>query len=298
MGYHLAAVTMSILRGASKGERETSMPIFPGSGIFTSHEALNLPLETAMTRYRYNTSAHMVWLGERTKFLNGAHVEYVRGVRNPVGVKIGPNTSPTECVELLWKINPQKAVGKVALITRLGSHNVEHKLPTLIKAVRESGHVPVWLCDPCHGNTVTTPSKVKTRILDEMIAEVKASHMVHLEQASNLGGLHIEQTGENVTECVECDRTSLDSAEFPEYRTLCDPRLSGTQARKFIALYVDFVRKLAARNEESKSAGQPVRSSASSEEQKLYYDDIIQKVNDAGKVLAQEGLGSSLKVRA
>ena len=297
MGYYLAAMTMSILRGASKGESQIGGLIAPSSGIYISHEALNLPFETAMTRYGYNTSAHMLWLGERTNSLDGAHVEYMRGVRNPIGVKIGPNTSPSKCVELLSMINPQKTVGKVTLITRLGSHNVEDKLPSLIKAVRDSGHSPVWLCDPCHGNTVTTPSKFKTRIVDEMIAEVKASHMVHLEQGSNLGGIHIEQTGEDVTECVECNRTSLNAAEFPEYRTLCDPRLSGRQARKFIASYVEFVRELATRNKALPRAGRQVRSSAVSGEQRLYHNNLIQQANDVGKVLTRDGLGATLKVR-
>lgn len=244
MGYHLAAVTMSILRGAGKGEREIAGLVPPSSSVYISHEALNLPLETAMTHYKYNTSAHMLWLGDRTRALDGAHVEYLRGVRNPIGLKIGPNARPGEVVELLDMINPQKTVGRIALITRLGSHNVEDKLPSLLKAVRDSGHLPVWLCDPCHGNTVTTRSKVKTRIVEEIIAEVKASHLVHLEHGSKLGGIHIEQTGEHVTECVECDRTTLDEAKFPEYRTLCDPRLSGKQAMSFISSYVDFVRGL------------------------------------------------------
>ena len=244
MGYHLAAVTLSVLRGASKGESEVAGLVPPSSSVYVSHEALNLPLETAMTHYRYNTSAHMLWLGERTRALDGAHVEYLRGVRNTIGLKIGPSASPSEVIELLDMISPQKTVGRVALITRLGSHNVEDKLPSLLKAVRGSGHLPVWLCDPCHGNTVTTPSKVKTRIVEEMITELKASHLVHLEHGSKLGGIHIEQTGEDVTECVECDRTSLDEAEFPEYRTLCDPRLSGKQAMRFIGSYIDFVREL------------------------------------------------------
>ncbi len=300
MGYHLAAVTMSILRGASKGEREIAGLIPPKSSVYTSHEALNLPLETAMTHYGYNTSAHMLWLGERTRSLDGAHVEYMRGVRNPVGLKIGPTASPSELVELLSIINPQKTVGKVAIITRLGSHNVEDKLPLLLEAVRDSGHLPVWLCDPCHGNTVTTPSNVKTRIVSEMIAEVKATHLVHLEHGSSLGGIHIEQTGEDVTECVECDRAGLDKAEFPEYRTLCDPRLSGKQATGFINSYIEFVRGLSIRNRISPSARSQAYLSSDSSEQKRYHETTINEVNDADGVyvLAREGRGSALKVQA
>lgn len=282
MGYHLAAVTMSILRGAGKSEREIAGLIPPSSSVYISHEALNLPLETAMTHYGYNTSAHMLWPGERTRSLDGAHVEYMRGVRNPVGLKIGPTASPSELVELLAMIDAQKTVGKAVIITRLGSHNVENKLPSLLKAVRNSGHEPVWLCDPCHGNTVTTPSNVKTRIVEEMIAEVKATHLVHLEQGSRLGGIHIEQTGEDVTECIEIDRTTFGEAEFPEYRTLCDPRLSGKQAMNFINSYIDFVRGLSTINQTSQGA----RSQCLSTD------------NGGADVLAREGRGSALKVQA
>ena len=298
MGYHFAAVIMSILRGASKGENEIAGLTPPSSGVYTSHEALNLPLETAMTHHGYNTSAHMLWIGDRTRSLDGAHVEYMRGVRNPIGIKIGPNASPSELVELLSTINPQKAIGKVAIITRLGSHNVEDKLPSLLKAVQDSGHLPVWLCDPCHGNTVTTPSKVKTRIVDEMVAEVKASHMVHLEHGSKLAGIHIEQTGEDVTECVECDRTSLDEAEFPEYRTLCDPRLSGKQAMNFIDSYIDFVRGLGVRERTSHRAKSQAYLSTDLGEQRHHGEATIQIANDGVNVLAREGHGPALQVQA
>ena len=298
MGYHLAAVTMSVLRGERNSEREVAGLVPPSSSVYISHEALNLPLETAMTRYGYNTSAHMLWLGERTRSLDGAHVEYMRGVRNPIGLKIGPSASASEVVELLSIINPQKVVGRIALITRLGSHNVEDKLPSLLKAVRDSGHLPVWLCDPCHGNTVTTPSKVKTRIVDEMIAEVKTSHLVHLEHGSRLGGIHIEQTGEDVTECVECDRTGLHEAEFPEYRSLCDPRLSGKQAMKFISSYIDFVQGLSARNRTSQSARNQLYLAGDSSEQRRYQDTKIQGANDESNVLAREGHGPALEMQA
>ena len=298
MGYHLAAVTMSILRGASKGEREIAGLIPPSSSVYTSHEALNLPLEAAMTHYGYNTSAHMLWLGERTRSLDGAHVEYMRGVRNPIGIKIGPNASASELVELLSTVNPHKAIGKVALITRLGSHNVKDKLPSLLRAVRDSGHLPVWLCDPCHGNTVTTPSKVKTRIVDEMLSEVKASHLIHLEHGSKLGGIHLEQTGEDVTECVECDRTSLDVAEFPEYRTLCDPRLSVKQATNFIHSYIDFARDLTSRERTFHGAKSQAYMSTGLGEQRPHNGVTIQEEDGGVNVLAREGHGLALEVQA
>ena len=244
MGYHFSAATLSVIR-ACRNHNETAInaAIRPSSGVFTSHEALHLPLESSMTRDGYNTSAHMLWIGERTRQLSGAHVEYIRGLRNPIGVKVGPSVDPTEIVELLDKLNPRKMIGKNAIITRLGSNNVESKLPALIKAVQAAGHLPVWLCDPCHGNTHATPSKVKTRFLEDILDELKTTFTVHSEQGSAFGGIHLEETGEDdITECIERFRVSLDTAEFPKYRTLCDPRLSRGQGVNIIRSYANFVR--------------------------------------------------------
>ncbi|PVH92464.1 3-deoxy-D-arabino-heptulosonate 7-phosphate synthase [Periconia macrospinosa] len=255
MGYHFSAVTLSALRTFRNcNENAINAAIRPSSGVFTSHEALHLPLESSMTRHAYNTSAHMLWIGERTRQISGAHVEYMRGLRNPVGIKIGPSTSPTDIVELLNMLNPGKMVGKNAIITRFGAKNVKDKLPDLVKAVRASGHLPVWLCDPCHGNTCATPSKVKTRFVEDMLDELKTTFMVHSENGSSLGGIHLEETGEDdVTECIERASDSLDTAEFPEYRTTCDPRLSRGQGIEFVKAYADFFRNQSSRAKFMKS---------------------------------------------
>jgi 3-deoxy-7-phosphoheptulonate synthase len=233
---------------AESGQPRTEIERFtlPSSGVFTSHEALHLPLESTMTRFGYNTSAHMLWIGERTRQLDGGHVEYLRGVKNPVGVKLGPTTNPSDLIEMLDKLNPRGTVGKIILITRMGAKNVEDKLPALIREIKKSNHVPVWLCDPCHGNTVSTPSKVKTRIVEQMLEELKLTHLIHAENDSQLGGIHIEQTGEaDVTECLDSYGQDLSQAQFPEYRTLCDPRLSKSQAMFLIREYVHFAKALA-----------------------------------------------------
>ena len=250
IGYHFAAITLSILRASCNQPRDTiNSVIRPSSKIFTSHEALHLPFETVMTRRGYNTSAHMLWIGERTRQLDGAHVEYMRGIRNPVGIKLGPSSIPSQIVELLDILNPQKTTGRNILITRLGVKNVAESLPALIKAVHQSGHTPVWLCDPCHGNTVTTPSKIKTRIMEDVFDELKETHLIHVQEGSYLGGIHLEQTGEDdVTECIERSKTNLDIAVFPEHRSLCDPRLSMSQGKDLVRSYIKFVGELSTKN--------------------------------------------------
>lgn len=285
MGYHFAAVTLSALRASRKrDDTAINAAIRPSSGVFTSHEALHLPLETAMTRRGYNTSAHMLWIGERTRQIAGAHVEYMRGLRNPIGVKIGPTSSAADIVELLDCLNPRKAVGKNVLITRFGASNVKEKLPGLIRAVRASGHLPVWLCDPCHGNTQSTPAGVKTRFVEDMLDELKTTALVHAEQGSALGGIHVEETGEeDVTECIERANVSLDTATFPEYRSLCDPRLSRRQAIGFVQSYVSFWR--------SQTSKAKLRLPS-------FKEDLYGIPSEARNVLAEEGVSAALKVRA
>lgn len=238
LGHYLAAAILSMLRisngsNVDKRSRKTAM--------FTSHEALHLPLESALTKGAYNTSAHMLWIGERTRDIAGAHLEYVRGLRNPIGIKLGPTTDPSDLVQLLWTIDAEKVPGRVTLITRLGAPMVCHVLPPLIQAVQQAGFKPIWLCDPCHGNTFATASGIKTRFVETIIAEVKATHVVHRSCHSRLGGLHLEQTGEDITECVEWDG-GVDKFQFPNYRSLCDPRLSRTQALRVVEEYASFVK--------------------------------------------------------
>ncbi|KAE8163235.1 DAHP synthetase [Aspergillus tamarii] len=218
----------------------------PAGTIFTSHEALHLPYESAMTRDRYNTSASFIWIGERTRQLDGAHVEYIRGLRNPIGVKIGPNIDSSTLVALLNAICPEpyllENIGRVTIITRLGAEKVASVLPPLIKAVQEAGHTPVWMCDACHGNTQTTESGLKTRHVERMLLEATQTYQTHRENNSLLGGLHLEQTGEFVTECQDDKTMDRKSPLSSNYHSLCDPRLSNVQALSLVRQFVDFVR--------------------------------------------------------
>lgn len=221
-----------------------------GNGaIFTSHEALHLPLETSMTHNNYNTSAAFVWVGERTRQLNGAHLEYIRGLRNPIGIKIGSGMTGPELVKILDVICPDPknndCIGSVTIITRLGVDNVDRVLPALIKAVKDSGHKPVWMCDPCHGNTQVV-SDIKTRCVDRILEELVRTYTVHHRNGSFLGGLHLEQTGEVVTECLDQSIISPGNAHDVldgNYRSLCDPRLSNDQALNLVSKFVEYVRK-------------------------------------------------------
>ncbi|RHZ55735.1 class II DAHP synthetase family protein [Aspergillus thermomutatus] len=220
--------------------------------IFTSHEALHLPYESAVTHGRYNTSATFVWIGERTRQRNGPHMEYIRGIRNPIGIKVGPAMRPQELVDLLDLIRrsqdgQETQDGRVTLITRLGADQVETVLPPLIHAVRKAGHTPVWMCDPCHGNTKVTPSGIKTRSVETIVREVVRTFEVHRANGSFMGGLHLEQTGEFVTECVDAWETYCERDLTTNYRSLCDPRLSYIQALTVVRSFLDHVRRSTAK---------------------------------------------------
>ncbi|KAI9785435.1 MAG: hypothetical protein M1816_000404 [Peltula sp. TS41687] len=204
IGYHLAAATLEHLNILEPTLVSTSSTtgIIPSRKLYSSHEAFHLPLESALTRGRYNTSAEFLWIGERTRSIDGAHVEYLRGLRNPIGVKIGPSMDPDTLIALLDVLNPSRNdTTTTTLITRLGACNVDIALPKLISAVQASGHNPLWMCDPCHGNTITTSRGVKTRILETILADITQTWIIHQRCNSHLGGLHLEQTGEDVTEC-------------------------------------------------------------------------------------------------
>ncbi|PWN40313.1 DAHP synthetase [Ceraceosorus guamensis] len=208
--------------------------------LWTSHEALNIPVEEASIRTvlhdstgdlrHYNTSAHMLWIGERTRQLEGAHVEFMRGIRNPIGCKVGPSMQPAELVELLDKLDPHFEDGRVTLITRLGVDNVERFLPALIDAVQKSGHCPLWLCDPCHGNGKTTSNGVKTRDFADMFGEIEKCISVHGALGNPIGGLHLELTGDKVTECTGGCIPLAEDGLGAAYKTLCDPRLNAEQS--------------------------------------------------------------------
>lgn len=233
--------------------------------IYTSHEGLSLEYEQTLTRYLknptqrhtatatgttaqsssafYATSAHFLWIGDRTRQLDGAHVEFFRGIANPIGIKIGPSMSADELVRLLDVVNPTREVGKVTLISRYGASKITQFLPGHIAAVQASGHIPVWQCDPMHGNTQATPSGVKTRHFTDILAELKQALEIHRAAGSFLGGMHLELTGEAVTECVGGAAGLTEDGLGERYTTFCDPRLNEKQALELAFLVAGFYRQ-------------------------------------------------------
>jgi 3-deoxy-7-phosphoheptulonate synthase len=204
--------------------------------FYTSHEALLLPYEEAMTRMdsttgeMYDTSAHMVWIGDRTRQPDGAHIEFVRGIKNPIGLKCGPSLDPEELIKLIDIINPDNEEGRLTLITRFGENNVEKHLPGLIKLVKSEGRNVVWSCDPMHGNTITSSTGYKTRPLDKIINEVKDFIGIHESEGTYAGGIHVEMTGQNVTECIGGTQKISEEDLGDRYHTHCDPRLNANQS--------------------------------------------------------------------
>jgi len=204
--------------------------------FFTSHEGLHLPYEQAQTRFLerrqgwYDLTTHFPWIGVRTSNLDGAHVEFFRGIRNPVGVKIGPGTTPEFLCSLLRALNPANEPGRLTLIHRLGAGRIRQVLPALIASVREAGHRVVWVCDPMHGNTETASSGLKTRRLENILGELDAAFEVHRAEGSHLGGVHLELTGDHVTECTGGARGLTDLDLQRDYRSQVDPRLNYEQA--------------------------------------------------------------------
>ncbi len=204
--------------------------------LFTSHEALLLDYEESITKRDqltgdyYDGSAHMLWIGDRTRQLDGAHVEFLRGVHNPVGVKLGPTTSPEEVIELCEALNPDRVPGRLTLITRLGVRQVRALLPPIVRAVSDAGHPVVWECDPMHGNTFVSDNGHKTRRFDDVLGEIKGFFAVHREEGSWPGGVHVELTGDAVTECLGGAEDILEEHLSLRYTTTCDPRLNGRQA--------------------------------------------------------------------
>ena len=204
--------------------------------VWTSHEALILGYEEALTRQDsttggwYDCSAHMLWVGERTRELDGAHVEFLRGVGNPVGCKVGPSMTVEHVIAMCEALNPARIPGRLTLITRMGVEHIDRALPPLLAAVRDSGHPIVWACDPMHGNTYTSPGGRKTRSFDAILGEVEGFVRAHRAEGTWPGGIHVELTGDDVTECVgggdEISDTDLDN----RYETMCDPRLNGRQS--------------------------------------------------------------------
>ncbi len=204
--------------------------------LYTSHEALLLGFEEALTRTDsisgdvYNTAAHMIWIGERTRDLDGAHVEYARGVHNPIGLKAGPGMSGDELRRLADVLDPDNDPGRLTVIARMGAPHVRRQLPVLIRAMEREGRRPVWSCDPMHGNTVNASSGYKTRSFDSIIDEIRGFFSVHDELGTHPGGIHIEMTGQDVTECVGGAQAITDARLPDRYHTHCDPRLNAQQS--------------------------------------------------------------------
>jgi len=213
--------------------------------FFTSHEALLLPYEEALTRKDsitgdwYNVAAHMVWIGDRTRQLDGAHVEYMKGIKNPIGIKAGPTMDPEDLVRLAQAVNPDNEVGRLNIIVRMGANKVGDHMPQLIRAVEREGLNVVWSCDPMHGNTIKSSNNYKTRPVDAILTEMKQFFQVHKSEGTFGGGVHLEMTGKNVTECIGGSFTVTEEDLSSRYHTHCDPRLNADQSLELAFLIAD-----------------------------------------------------------
>lgn len=217
-----------------------------GTAMYTSHEALLLEYEQAMLRQHegsyYDLSGHCLWIGERTRQLDGAHVEFLRGVENPIGIKLGPTVQPDECLRLIERLNPDNETGKLVMICRMGADRAEEVLPGLFKSVRDEGRHVLWMCDPMHGNTETAESGYKTRNYERILSEVMAFFQAHQQAGTYPGGLHLEMTGRYVTECTG-GAYALKDGDLPHcYETQCDPRLNAGQALEISYQVADTLR--------------------------------------------------------
>lgn len=224
-------------------------PVMNTTEFWTSHECLHLPYEQALTRedsttgLYYDCSAHMLWVGERTRQLDGAHVEFLRGVSNPLGIKVSDKMDPKELVKLCEILNPHNRPGRLTIITRMGADNMRIKLPHLIRAVRQAGLIVTWVSDPMHGNTIKAPCGLKTRPFDSIRAELRAFFDVHDQEGSYPGGVHLEMTGQNVTECVGGSKTITFDDLNSRYHTHCDPRLNASQSLELAFAISERLRK-------------------------------------------------------
>ncbi len=226
-----------------------SHPELRTTDIYTSHEALLLGFEEAMTRVDstsgdwYCTSGHMVWIGDRTRQPDHAHVEFCRGIKNPIGLKCGPSLKADELIRLIDILNPDNEPGRLTLIGRFGNEKVGEYLPALVRAVKREGRAVVWSCDPMHGNTITSVSGYKTRPFDRILNEVKEFFAVHAAEGTYAGGVHLEMTGQNVTECTGGARAISDAELNDRYHTFCDPRLNAEQSIDMAFLVAELLKK-------------------------------------------------------
>jgi 3-deoxy-7-phosphoheptulonate synthase len=261
--------TLGFVAGASSGERyrlladrisETlefmeacgitpaSTPQLRTTEFYTSHEALLLGYEQALTRIDstsgdwYDTSAHFLWVGDRTRDPLGAHVEFCRGIKNPLGLKCGPTLGEDDLLHLIALLNPDNNAGRLTLICRFGADKVTEKLPRLVRAIKREGAKVVWSCDPMHGNTITSQSGFKTRSFERVLKEVRAFFEVHRAEGTHAGGVHFEMTGQNVTECLGGAQAISEEDLSSRYHTHCDPRLNASQAMELAFLMAESLR--------------------------------------------------------
>ncbi|WP_341999980.1 3-deoxy-7-phosphoheptulonate synthase class II [Microbacterium sp. LWH7-1.2] len=217
--------------------------------FYTGHEGLLMDYERPMTRIDsrtstpYNTSAHFLWIGERTRDLDGAHVDYFSKIRNPIGVKLGPTTSPETALELIDKLDPNREPGRLTFITRMGAGKIRDALPPLLEAVKDSGATPLWVTDPMHGNGITTPTGYKTRRFDDVVDEVRGFFEAHRSVGTFPGGIHVELTGDDVTECLGGSEQIDEATLATRYESLCDPRLNHMQSLELAFLVAEELEK-------------------------------------------------------
>ncbi len=231
------------------GLNSANTPALHETLLFTSHEALLLNYEQALTRIDtltgkpYNCSAHMVWIGERTRQLDHAHVEFFRGIHNPIGVKIGPSITADELIRIIDVLNPNNDPGRLTLITRMGADKLEQYLPPLLRRVRQEGREVVWSSDPMHGNTVSASNGLKTRNFDAILKEIRQFFAAHRTEGTHAGGIHLEMTGQHVTECTGGAYQISDEDLKQAYKTQCDPRLNADQVLEMAFLVADHLRR-------------------------------------------------------
>ena len=231
---------------AACGLSSAATPQIRETDFYTSHEALLLPYEEALTRVdstsgdHYACSAHFLWIGDRTRQLDGAHVEFMRGIKNPIGMKVGPSMEVDDLLRIMDVLDPENEPGRLTLITRMGAGKVAEKLPPLLRAVKKAGRSPVWLCDAMHGNGITTAAKIKTRRFDDIVAELRGFFDAHEAEGTVAGGAHLEMTGQDVTECVGGARGLSEDGLGERYETFCDPRLNAEQSLE-VAFYLSLI---------------------------------------------------------
>ncbi len=241
---------------AACGLTQETTPQIRETEFYTSHEALILGYEEALTRIDsttgewYDCAAHMLWIGDRTRQPDGAHVDFLSGVGNPLGLKAGPSLEPDDLLALIDRLNPRNEPGRLTVITRMGHDAVEAKLPRLVRAVEREGRQVLWACDPMHGNTIKSSNGYKTRVFDRVLAEVRGFFAVHRAEGTYPGGVHFEMTGQDVTECLGGAQAITEEDLSDRYHTHCDPRLNASQALELAFLVAEQLKEERANNEQ------------------------------------------------